>query len=237
LLFALVFWLLRNRPGPVAESSSPNPFRAALLRRPRLMFGVVCIFTYVGAEVSIGSGLTNYLMQPVIIGARAPAIGIGFAHLFGLHTQFNIAQVAGAMVSIYWGLAMLGRFAGSFILRRFSPGRVLSTHALAAVILALAASLSAGPAAAAAVLAIGLANSIMFPTIFTLALEELGEETANGSALLCMAIVGGAIIPVIYGATADAVGLGHALAVPAVCYLIIAAYGWLAANGLGLKRA
>jgi FHS family L-fucose permease-like MFS transporter len=208
-----------------------------LLRRPRLMFGVVCIFTYVGAEVSIGSGLTNYLMQPAIIGARAPAIGTGFAHLFGLHAQFNIAQVAGAMVSIYWGLAMLGRFAGSFILRRFSPGRVLSTHALAAVILALAASLSAGPAAAAAVLAIGLANSIMFPTIFTLALEELGEETANGSALLCMAIVGGAIIPVIYGATADAVGLGHALAVPAVCYLVIAAYGWLAANGLGLKRA
>jgi len=103
--------------------------------------------------------------------------------------------------------------------------------------LVLAASLSTGPQAAAAVLAVGLANSIMFPTIFTLALEGLGAETANGSALLCMAIVGGAIIPVIYGATADAIGLGHALIVPAACYLVIAAYGGLAARGLGLQGA
>ena len=235
LLFAVVFWLLRNQPGPQADSVSPNPFRAALLRRPRLIFGVACIFLYVGAEVSIGSGLTNYLMQPEIIGAHAPAIGAGFAQLFGIHRVFNIAQVAGAMVSIYWGLAMLGRFAGAFILARTSPGKVLAVHALAALILALAASLSAGPAAAAGVLAIGLANSIMFPTIFTLALEGLGEETANGSALLCMAIVGGAIVPVIYGATADKIGLGHALIVPACCYLIIASYGWHAARGLGLK--
>ncbi len=235
LLFALVFWLLRNQPGPAASSTSPNPFRAVLLRRPRLIFGVACIFLYVGAEVSIGSGLTNYLMQPGIIGAKAPAIGAGFSRLFGLHTSFNTAQVAGAMVSVYWGLAMLGRFAGSLILSRISPGKVLATHALAALILALGAAVSAGPAAAAAVLAIGLANSIMFPTIFTLALEGLGEETANGSALLCMAIVGGAIIPVAFGATADAIGLGHALIVPACCYLIIASYGWLAARGLGIK--
>ncbi len=237
LLFALVFWFLRNQPGPAASAASPNPFRAVLLRRPRLAFGVACIFLYVGAEVSIGSGLTNYLMQPGILGLRAPAIGAGFAHAFHLHAQFNTAQVAGAMVSIYWGLAMLGRFAGAFTLARLSPGRVLAIHAIAALILALAASLSAGPAAAAAVLAIGLANSIMFPTIFTLALEGLGEETANGSALLCMAIVGGAIIPVAFGATADAIGLGHALIVPAGCYLIIAAYGWLAARGLGIKFA
>ena len=241
MLFALLFWALRNRPSPAASASSPNPFRRALLQRPRLIFGVACIFVYVGAEVSIGSGLTNYLMQPAIIGARAPSIGAGFSgllnHMFGITESFNTAQVAGAMVSLYWGLAMLGRFAGSFILSKAAPGKVLCVHALAAMALALAASLSAGPAAAAGVLAIGLANSIMFPTIFTLALEGLGDETANGSALLCMAIVGGAIVPVIYGATADAIGLGHALAVPAVCYLVIAAYGWLAARGLGLTPA
>jgi FHS family L-fucose permease-like MFS transporter len=236
LLFALLFWFLRNQPGPAASASSPNPFRAALLGRPRLMFGVACIFLYVGAEVSIGSGLTNYLMQPAILGARAGAIGTRFAGLlhglFGINPSFNIAQVAGAMVSVYWGLAMLGRFGGSFVLSKISPGKVLCTHALMAMLLALGASVSSGPAAAAAVLAIGLANSIMFPTIFTLALEGLGEETANGSALLCMAIVGGAIVPVIYGATADAAGLGHALVVPACCYLIIATYGVLAARGL-----
>lgn len=240
LLFAAVFWLLRNRPGPAANSRSPNPFRRALLSRPRLMLGVVCIFVYVGAEVSIGSGLTNYLMQPAIMGAHAPEIGADFAALlhrvFGASLVFNTAQVAGAMVSLYWGLAMLGRFAGAYILGRARPGLVLCANALAAVLLALFASHAAGPAAAAAVLAIGLANSIMFPTIFTLALEDLGDETANGSALLCMAIVGGAIVPVIYGATADAIGLGHALIVPAACYLIIAAYGWLAARGLGQSK-
>jgi FHS family L-fucose permease-like MFS transporter len=241
LIFAVIFWLLRNRPGPAANSCSPNPFRLALLRRPRLIFGVACIFVYVGAEVAIGSGLTNYLMQPQILGDRAPAIGAAFSALLhrlsGASPRFNVAQVAGALVSLYWGLAMLGRFAGAFILGRVRPGLVLCGNALAALLLALFAAHSAGPPAAAAVLAIGLANSIMFPTIFTLALEGLGPETANGSALLCMAIVGGAIIPVIYGATADAVGLGHALIVPACCYLVIAAYGWRAAKGLGLRPA
>jgi len=237
LLFAAVFWFLRRHPAPPVAAAHPSPFRRALLAKPRLVFGAVCIFVYVGAEVSIGSGLTNYLMQPGILGGQAPAIGAGFARLFHLHGSFNTAQVAGTMVSLYWGLAMLGRFAGAAILSKATPGKVLCFHALAALVLALAASLSAGPAAAAAVLLIGLANSIMFPTIFTLALENLGEETANGSALLCMAIVGGAIIPVIFGATADAIGLGHALIVPAACYLVIAAYGWLAARGLGLRPA
>ncbi len=237
LAFAVLFWLLRNRPAPSVVSCHPSPFRRALFARPRLVFGAICIFVYVGAEVSIGSGLTNYLLQPGIFGTRAAALGARAAALLHMGVPFNAAQVAGAMVSLYWGLAMLGRFAGSWILSRAAPGRVLSFHALAAMALALGAALSAGPAAAAAVLAIGFANSIMFPTIFTLALEELGDETANGSALLCMAIAGGAIVPVTYGATADAIGLGHALIVPATCYLIIAIYGRLAARGLGLARA
>ena len=240
VLFALIFWLLRNRPSPAVNASSPNPFRVALLRRPRLIFGVACIFVYVGAEVSIGSGLINFLMQPAILGARTVAIGDVATSLlrstFGTVAHVNATQIAGTLVSVYWGLAMLGRFAGSFILSRVSPGVVLCCHALVATALVLAASVSAGPAAAAAVLVVGLANSIMFPTIFTLALEGLGAETANGSALLCMAIVGGAIIPVIYGATADIIGLGHALIVPAACYLMIAVYGALSVRGFGLKQ-
>jgi FHS family L-fucose permease-like MFS transporter len=237
LAYAMLFWRLRHRPAPSSASAHATPFHGALLGRPRLLFGAACIFAYVGAEVSIGSGLTNFLLQPSVFGTRAASLGASAAAWLHLATPFNAAQMAGAMVSLYWGLAMLGRFGGSYVLSKAAPGRVLSVHALAAMVLALGASLAAGPAAAAAVLAIGLANSIMFPTIFTLALEQLGDETANGSALLCMAIVGGAIIPVIYGATADAIGLGHALIVPAACYLLIALYGWLAARGLGLRSA
>ena len=146
---------------------------------------------------------------------------------------FNAAQVAGAMVSVYWGLAMVGRFIGSAVLAKVSPGKVLAFNAIGAVALALISAITFGPTAAVAVLVIGLMNSIMFPTIFTLAVEDLGEHTSNGSALLIMAIVGGAIVPVIYGWIADHIGLGHALIVPAACYMYIAFYGWLTAQRPG----
>ena len=135
LLFAALFWLLRKTPGSNANPGSANPFRRSVLCRSRLMLGVASIFLYVGAEVSIGSGLTNYLMQPSILGHQAQAIGQSFAGLmsglFGGHLSFNVAQVAGAMVSIYWGLAMVGRFIGSAVLAKVSPGLVLSFHAVA----------------------------------------------------------------------------------------------------------
>lgn len=240
LLFAVLFWLKRRTPGPEASSGSANPFRRSVLTNRRLMFGVVSIFVYVGAEVSIGSGLTNYLMQGSVLGHYALSIGKVFSSIFtsifGGQYTFNAAQVAGAMVSIYWGLAMLGRFIGSAVLTKVSPGKVLCFNAVVAMTLALTSAVSVGVVAAATVLAIGLANSIMFPTIFTLGLEGLGDDTPNGSALLCMAIVGGAIVPVIYGATADVIGLGHALLVPACCYLVIASYGFMAARGLGFAR-
>jgi MFS transporter, FHS family, L-fucose permease len=236
LLFALLFWLNRNLPGPRATPASAHPLQRCVLGNPRLMLGVLSIFVYVGAEVSIGSGLTNYLMQGSVLGQHAVALGARPAavlhELFGGDYHFNVAQVAGSMVSIYWGLAMVGRFLGSVVLARVSPGKVLCCNAVAAAVLALVSAQTLGTTAAVTVLAIGLANSIMFPTIFTLALEGLGEETANASALLCMAIVGGAIVPLIYGATADAFGLGHALVVPACCYIVIALYGLLAAKGL-----
>ncbi len=232
VLFAALFWTLRNAPGPRADAHSPNPFRRDLLTKPRLMFGVACIFVYVGAEVSIGSGLTNYLMQPSVLGTQAAQLGARAAAFLGRANAFNAAQVAGMLVSVYWGLAMVGRFIGSFALARVTPGKVLAFNALVACALALTSGLSLGVVAAVAVLAVGLANSIMFPTIFTLALEGLGDETPNGSALLCMAIVGGAIVPVIYGTTADHVGLAHALIVPMICYLVIATYGLKTARGL-----
>jgi FHS family L-fucose permease-like MFS transporter len=241
LLLALIFWSLRDSAGPRTDASALNPFGRHLLRRPRLMLGVLCIFLYVGAEVSIGSGLINYLLQPRILGAQAQAIGAGIASrlpaMFIGHTALNAAQVAGTMVSVYWGLAMVGRFIGSFTLMRFAAGKVLCGHAIAATVLALISAASSGAVAAIAVLAIGFANSIMFPTIFALAVEDLGEETPNGSALLCMAIVGGAIVPLLYGTAADRFGLSSALIVPAICYVLIAGYAWFTSRGPATQAA
>ncbi len=236
LVFALLFWFKRRAPAPSTGGSQSGGFHVGLLTKSRQILGVLSIFLYVGAEVAIGSGLTNYLMQDSVLGSQSGAIGKSAAGLMGslFHhdVAFNAAQVAGTMVSIYWGLAMVGRFIGSAVLARVNPGRVLLVHAVAAMALALVSSQTFGVTAAIAVLAIGFANSIMFPTIFTLALDGLGEETSGGSSLLCMAIVGGALIPVAFGALADAKGLAFALILPAACYMLIAIYGWLAARGL-----
>jgi len=190
----------------------PLPPALALLARPRFAFGALCIFLYVGAEVSIGSVIVNYLMQPGVLGL-AP-------------------ETAGKHVPFYWGGAMIGRFIGAELLRRFAPGRVLA-FAAATVIALLAISASASGALAAwSLLAVGLFNSIMFPTIFTLASEGLGARAAQGSGILCVAIVGGAVLPVLTGHAADLWGLSVALAVPALCYAGIVGFGWYARRPL-----
>jgi MFS transporter, FHS family, L-fucose permease len=170
-----------------------------------LMLGAVAIFLYVGAEVSIGSFFVNFVEQPQIAGLPA--------------------AVAGAYLSFYWGGAMVGRFVGSFVLRYRKPGSVLAFNALAAAILLVVAMVTAGPTAMWAIIAIGLFNSIMFPTIFTLAIEGLGRRTGEGSGVLCMAIVGGAIVPVAMGWLADHTSLLYSFALPLVCYVYIAYYG------------
>jgi len=170
-----------------------------------LVLGAIAIFLYVGAEVSIGSFFVNFVEQPQIAGLPA--------------------AVAGAYLSLYWGGAMVGRFVGSFVLRYRKPGSVLAFNAIAAVILLAVAMVTAGPAAMWAIIAIGLFNSIMFPTIFTLAIEGLGRRTGEGSGVLCMAIVGGAIVPVAMGWLADHASLLYSFALPLVCYLYIAYYG------------
>ena len=170
-----------------------------------LMLGAVGIFMYVGAEVSIGSFLVNFMSRPEIGGLAE--------------------SVAGQYLSLYWGGAMVGRFVGSVVLRKVKPGHVLAFNATVVVLLLLVAMLSGGRTAMWSVIAIGLFNSIMFPTIFALAVDGLGPRTGEGSGVLCMAIVGGAIIPVIQGFFADHIGLLVSFAVPAVCYLYIVHYG------------
>ena len=177
------------------------------------MLGALAIFMYVGGEVSIGSFLVNFFAEPSIAGLK----------------EADGAQY----VAFYWGGAMLGRFVGTVTLRRFAPSRVLALHALCAALCLGGAILLSGHVAMWMLLAVGLFNSIMFPTIFTLAIGGLGRYTSQGSGILCTAIVGGALIPLAQGALADQIGIQHALVIPVVCYAYI---GWYGLKAMGLNR-
>jgi FHS family L-fucose permease-like MFS transporter len=183
-----------------------------------LVLGAVAIFVYVGGEVAIGSFLVNYFKEPTIGG---------------------LTESQGAkLVSFYWGGAMVGRFVGSlFTLRVFKTGKVLAAHAVGAVVLIALTMLTTGSVATYAVLAVGLFNSIMFPTIFTLAIDGLGKHTGQGSGILCMAIVGGALIPVLQGVVADAIGIHHCFIVALLCYVYIAWYGAKGSQPVAYKTA
>jgi FHS family L-fucose permease-like MFS transporter len=205
-LIALAVWLFRDRlKGERHEHSSPLA-GFALLRRPRFGYGALCIFLYVGAEVSIGSLIVNYLRQ---------------AHVMGL-----AEQDAGNMISYYWGGALVGRVIGSAVLRVVSPGMVLAAVACGAIALLGISTHTTGAVSGYSLLAIGLMNSIMFPTIFALASEKLGPRAADGSGIINIAIFGGAAVPLMTGMLADASGsLAVALALPAACYAVIAGFG------------
>lgn len=179
-----------------------------LLRQPRFACGTLCIFLYVGAEVTIGSFIVSYLMQPEVLGLAE--------------------QAAGKHVPLYWGGAMLGRFVGAWLLRRFAAGKVLAAAAAMVITLLLVSANTHGVISGWSLLAIGLFNSIMFPTIFALASEGLGARAAEGSGVICMAIVGGALVPLLSGFIADQSGLKLALSIPGLCYAFILAFGWYA---------
>jgi FHS family L-fucose permease-like MFS transporter len=205
MLVASLVWLRRNRLVETAVEDISLRHPLDLLRQRRFGFGALCIFLYVGAEVAIGSLLVNYLMQSNVLG---------------------LAQLdAGKQVPFYWGGAMVGRFIGAYLLRVFSPGKVLAGAAGAVITLLFISATSTGVVSGCALLAIGLFNSIMFPTIFSLACEGLGPRAAEGSGILCVAIVGGAIVPLLTGHAADWVGLKAALLVPAICYAGILSFG------------
>jgi len=211
LLAAAVWW---RRKGLVEAPAAATPILRAfeLLARPRFAFGTLCIFLYVGGEVAIGSLIVSYLMQPNVLGAAAEA--------------------AGKHVPLYWGGAMVGRFIGAYVLRKFAPGKVLACVAGAVIGLLSISANTVGEVSAWSLLAIGLFNSIMFPTIFSLACEGLGTRAAEGSGVICMAIVGGAVVPLVTGNAADLWGLKQALIVPAFCYIGILSFGWFARRPL-----
>jgi FHS family L-fucose permease-like MFS transporter len=129
-------------------------------------------------------------------------------------------------VSVYWFCAMAGRFFGSWVLQRVKAGKLLGFVAIVAAILVSVSMLSFGSVAVWSIILVGLFNSVMFPSIFTLGIAELGPLTGEGSGLLIAAIVGGAVIPAIQAVMADRIGLHHAFLLPILCYAFIAYYGF-----------
>jgi FHS family L-fucose permease-like MFS transporter len=206
--------------GPQARPSGRDRLHASPWRHRPMVLGTIGIFLYVGAEVGIGSFLVNYISQP----------GVG---------GITLAQGA-RYVAFYWGGAMVGRFVGSAVMRRLPPAKVLAGNALAAIALVLAAMATHGLVSMWAILSVGFFNSIMFPTIFTLAIKDLGgslhdSDTHSGSlsdarmgqasGILCMAVVGGALVPLAQGFLADWQGIRAGFVLPALCYAYIAYYG------------
>jgi len=206
IAIAVVIYFLHLPAIPEAQKKGHTP-GLSLWKYRHLVLGVVGIFVYVGAEVAIGTFLIKY---------------------FQLREIGNLPELQGAkLVFYYWFSAMIGRFIGSAILQKVKAGTMLGIAAFCACALVLTSMLTSGHTAMASIILVGFFNSIMFPSIFTLGIAELGPLTGDGSGLLIMAIVGGAIIPLLFGALADmpAVGLHHAFILPAVCYLYIAYYG------------
>jgi len=186
---------------PQAQHKVGEKVNDSIWRHPNLIFGAIAIFVYVGAEVAIGSFLVNYFTQPDIGGL----------------TQ----KVAADFVAFYWGGAMVGRFIGSGLLQKMKTGQLLGICSVCAAGLVAISMLSTGHFAMWSIILVGFFNSIMFPSIFTLGVAELGPLTGDGSGIMIMAIVGGAIIPLAQGAIADRIGIHHAFFLPVVCYLYI----------------
>lgn len=207
LLLAVLFALARlpkithaDAPGSLASADGKSA-----LSHTHLVLGAIGIFLYVGGEVSIGSFLINFMAEPSIAGLT--------------HAQ------AANYVSFYWGGAMVGRFIGFAVMQKVSPGKALAFNAACSIALILVAAFGSGSVAMWAILAVGLCNSIMFPTIFSMALHKLGSLTGQGSGILCMAIVGGALVPFAQGFLADEIGLQLSFLVPAACYTFILFFG------------
>jgi FHS family L-fucose permease-like MFS transporter len=214
VVLAIVIGLFKLPHIPEAEGGHAVVKDDSIWKHPNLVLGAVGIFTYVGAEVAIGSFLVNYLHEP----------NIGNLSL----------ETAAKVLSIYWLGAMVGRFIGSYVLRHMPPRKVLAANAFIAAALVCLSMASTGHVAMVSILAIGFFNSIMFPTIFTLGIEGLGPLTGEGSGMLNTAIVGGAIIPFVQGFIADRMGIHHAFFLPAICYLYIV---FFAIKGVPRKRA
>lgn len=206
VVLSVIFALLKLPKIQTSTDEADTSLKAAW-KFKHLRLGALGIFLYVGAEVAIGSFLVNYIGLPNIAGLQEAE--------------------AAKYVSYYWGCAMIGRFIGVAIMLKFPAGKLLAIHAVGAVAMLTIAITASGDLALWAILAVGLCNSIMFPVIFTLAIKNLGGASGQGSGVLCLAIVGGAVIPLLQGVFADMAGLQLSMLLPLLCYLYIGYYGWV----------
>ncbi|WP_448556774.1 sugar MFS transporter [Thalassotalea montiporae] len=205
LLLAAIFAYLKLPVVEQVETDEDKAVSGSAWQYSHLVLGAIGIFVYVGGEVAIGSFLVSFLNQPDIAGLEEAD--------------------AATYIAYYWGGAMVGRFIGAAVMQKIAAGKVLAFNAAFAVLFVLVAIFTKGDLAMWAILAVGLCNSIMFPTIFSLAITGLGKHTSQGSGILCLAIVGGAIIPVFQGMLADSMGVQLSFFLPIFCYLYIAYYG------------
>jgi len=202
VLAAIFSWL---KLPEIEQAPTDDNVEGSAWSQKHLVLGAVAIFVYVGAEVAIGSFMINFIGEDYIAGLAE--------------------HDAAKYISWYWGGAMVGRFIGSLAMQKFAAGKALAFNAVAAILLLAIVVLGHGMFAMYAILAIGLCNSIMFPTIFSLALNKLGSSTSQGSGILCLAIVGGALLPVLQGVLADSIGIQLAFILPIFCYVYIVYYG------------
>jgi FHS family L-fucose permease-like MFS transporter len=210
---ALIFMLMKLPLLGKKSLDSRSEISGSAWKYPHLILGAVGIFVYVGAEVGIGSFLISFLTQEDIGGISE--------------------SQAAHYIAYYFGGAMVGRFIGAAVMQKIKAGKVLAFNAVCACVLVAAAMLNVGALAMWALLLVGLCNSIMFPTIFSLALQDLQQHTSQGSGILCLAIVGGAVLPLLQGILADSFGIQLAFIVPLLCYGFIVYYGLI---GCDAKR-
>jgi MFS transporter, FHS family, L-fucose permease len=205
-VFAVIKLPVIEAPAADEATSGSTDIHSSAWKYPHLILGAIGIFVYVGAEVSIGSFLVNFLGEKNIAGLAEAE--------------------AGNYVSFYWGGAMIGRFVGAAVMQKIDAGKVLGIAALTASVLVTVTMFASGSVAMWLILSVGLFNSVMFPCIFSLGVAGLGKHTGKGSGILVMAIVGGALIPLLQGVLADNIGIQKAFFIPVLCYLFIVHYGF-----------
>ena len=234
-VLAVVFAFIKL---PKVMQESPKGGYLSLLKNRLMLMGALGIFLYVGAEVAIGSFLVNYfddMNLAVIVAENDTMMNIANTIASTFNKTFSNSDpksLLGIFIIFYWGGAMIGRFVGAYLTKIIAPGKVLSIFALLAILMIIVSINTQGLLSMWSILAVGLFNSIMFPTIFTLTLEGLGELKAQASGLLCMAIVGGAIIPFVFGSLIDSFGFKTAFILTLICYGYIVYFGKLKSNSL-----
>ncbi len=254
-MFLLLAVLIKVSKLPRVTSGDAIERTAGALKHPNLVFGALAIFFYVGGEVSIGSIMISYLgleniaglgeaeaskyvafyWGGLMIGRFLGAISLSQMKNVSLKYLLMFAVPLAAFLVIWYfngidqaliyGIFLVANLL-AFMAGKSLPHRTLLIFALIAICLLIVGLTNQGMVAMWSIIGIGLFNSIMWSNIFTLSIEGLGKFKSQGSSLLVMMILGGAIVPVFQGMVADAYGVHISFVVPVICYAYIAFYGW-----------